>query len=201
MSLLAALLTLLLTPAVVPAGVYAQPVAADQPAAWREQVLAQGGGAAKAELACRPLVPEIALCFRYEQEGRLRWVTGEELAAWGADRPALEARAAGALDHSPLVPQAADGGGTWFLSTAPPGREATVLLRPDWLAPLGPGARVALPAQGVVMAWAAGDPLLDQAAAITARKAWESAAVPISPVVLVWDGQEFRSWAEAVPRR
>ena len=199
MSLLLVLLTqLLIEPA--PA-VFAQPVASDQPAAWRDLGRAEGWPAARGELACRPLVPEIALCFRYEREGKLRWVTGEELAAWGVDTPTLERLAAAAVGENPMKAQPVDGGGTWYLSVTPTGREATVLLHPEWLAPLGPGARISLPAQGVVMAWSAGDPTLDQAASIAARKAWEDARVPISPVVMTWDGKTLRTWGEAKPRR
>lgn len=199
MLLIAPLLRLVLAGA--PPVLLAQPVAADQPQAWRELVQAEGGSAARAALSCRAMVPEIALCFRYLDEGRLRWVTGEELARWGLTLEEVERLAAGALSQSPWTPQPVEGGGTWFLSSAEQGREATVLLHPEWLDAIGPGARVALPAQGVVMAWAAGDPQLDQAASVAVRKAWEDARVPISPVVLVWEGGRLRTWAEAVPRR
>jgi len=111
----------------------------------------------------------------------------------------LKAAAASALETNPLEAQAVEGGGQWWLGGVAAGREATILLRPDWLISLGERPVVGIPASGVVMAWGAGDEELDTILAVGVRRAFETQPKSITPLCLEWTGESWQAWGEAKP--
>lgn len=174
----------------------------DAPGAYRELAAGRGLEGAQTELVCRDLVAdELLLCFRVVDGGVRRYVHAGDLAAWGLDVSGLEALAAAALSESPLARQSIEGGGTWYAVEAPPGRELTVLLHPEWLAAVGPRPVLGVPAAGAVMIWGAGDEELDTIMAVAVRRAFETQPRPISPLCLEWTGERWEAWGEAKPSR
>lgn len=172
----------------------------DVPGAYKEVAEGRGMTGAATELVCRDLLAdELLLCFRVVEAGKRRYVHAGDLTAWGVDIAGLEAAAAAALDESPLEAQPIDGGGQWWLGAVPAGREATLLLQPEWLAAVGPRPVVGVPAAGVVMAWSAGDEELDTIVAVGVRRAFETQERPISPLCLEWTGAGWKAWGEARP--
>jgi len=201
-SLLASLSLVLSAPAVAapPGQVLASVETPDVPGAYKEAAAARGMTGASVELVCRDLLEdELLLCFRVVDGGKRRYVHAGDLTAWGTDIAGLEAAAAGALDESPLEAQSIDGGGQWWLGAVPAGREATLLLQPEWLAAVGPRPVVGVPAAGVVMAWSAGDEELDTIVAVGVRKAFETQPRPVTPLCLEWTGTGWKAWGEARP--
>ena len=176
-----------------PGPVLPAPEAIDAPALFREQ---RG-----AELACDVWVEgAVLMCFKIEADGVRRYVTSEDLEAWAVSLSDLREAATGALDESPWTRQEGEGGGgDWWAVDAPASRAAGALLRPEWLAPVGPAPVVGIPEPGTIIAWSAGDPELDQIMAVAIRRSWESAAHPVSPAGFRWDGEGWSVWGEAVP--
>lgn len=172
----------------------------DTPGAYKEVAAGRGLVGAQTELVCRDLVEdELLLCFRVVDGGKRRYVHAGDLAAWGLDIAGLESLAAAALSESPLIEQPIEGGGSWYAVAAPPGRELTVLLHPEWLAAVGPRPVIGVPAAGVVMAWSAGDEELDTIMAVGVRRAFETQPRPITPLCVEWTGDQWRAWGEAKP--
>lgn len=186
--------------AAAPGVVVPQPLPVDRISAYVQAAMAEGRTGADAQPACRELVAPISLCFRVEEAGQLRVVTRGDLQRWGLDLPALERQAAGALTTNPMVRRTIEGGGAYYEIVAPDGREAVILLHPEWLAEAGPDARVALPAVGTVLVWSAGDAEIDQILAVGARKMFEQYEAPLTPLVLRWDGSAYKAWGEAKPK-
>lgn len=198
MRLLLPLLSVLL--AAAPGPLLPQPIATSDVEAFQARAEAEGARPAAARLACEDLVEGIALCYRLQQADTLRFVTEADLAAWELSRAALRATAAGVGKDSPLQQRQIDGGGVYYEIVSPQGHEALVLLHPEWLSALGPRPRVAFPARGVALAWAADDPEVDHIMAVAVRRAFEQYEGPISPTVLTWDVGRWRTWGEAKPK-
>ncbi|MCB9758719.1 MAG: hypothetical protein H6739_02670 [Alphaproteobacteria bacterium] len=173
---------------------------AEAPPQFSEQAAARGVVGLAGALACEPLVEALTLCYRVERDGKLHYVTLADAAAWGLPLDDLRAAAAGALDHSPLVPQEIEGGGVYHQVVAPQGREAVVLLKPEWLTAVGRFPMVAIPARGVVVVWAGGNPETDRIMAVAVRRMFDELPDPISPVVIRWDAGRWVTWGEAKPR-
>ena len=159
----------------------------------------QGGG--EGELACRALVDEVVLlCFRIEAEGKRRYITTADLAAWDTSLADLEALAASTLTENPLKPIAIEGGGSYWQSAAPVGREAVVLLHPEWLAIAGENPVVGIPSRGVVVVWSPGDDEVDTMVSVGVTQMHGSLPHPITPVVLQKDEEGWSRWGEARKR-
>ncbi|MCB9743012.1 MAG: hypothetical protein H6741_02715 [Alphaproteobacteria bacterium] len=195
--LLLSLLSLVLAGA--PGVLLPQPIMRSDVDAFAAHALAEGAKPAASRLACEDLAEGISLCFRVEAGGKLRFVTEADLTAWEMSREALRANAAGAGKESPLQQRAIEGGGVYYEIVAEQGHESLLLLHPEWLASLGPRPRVAFPARGVALAWAADDPEVDHIMAVAVRRAYEQYDGPISPLVLTWDAGKWRPWGEAKP--
>lgn len=159
-----------------------------------------------ARLACEPLWEGASLlCFRVWEGGRRRWVTSADLAAWGAtvaDLRAAVARAAPSrveLERRPIVDMDAH----WWLLRSGDGWSAAGVLAPDRVAQaLGGGpVRAAVPAEGVFVAWRAGDREVDHVMAVAVRELFDQAEpTGVSPLVHTWDGTSWTAWARAVPQ-
>ena len=188
--------------AALPAGDFLpQPTSVDERIVQAERLRAQGKTGTAAELACEDLVlNELYLCFRHVQGDRAPYVTQAELAAWGASTADLRARSAALLTSNPLQLRKIEGGGQYFEVVCPPGREAVVLLHPEWLTTVGPVPLVTSPVQGVVLVWDAMDPEVNKIVAVGARKMFEGYPGAISPLVYRWNGAGFVAWGDARPR-
>jgi hypothetical protein len=188
--------------AALPAGDFLpQPTSVDERIVQAERLRAQGKTGTAAELACEDLVlNELYLCFRRVEGDRAPYVTQAELAAWGASTADLRARASSLLTTNPLQLRKIDGGGQYYEVICPPGREAVVLLHPEWLSTVGPVPLVTSPVQGVVLVWDAMDPEVNKIVAVGARKMFEGYPGAISPLVYRWNGSGFVAWGDARPR-
>ena len=188
--------------AALPAGDFLpQPTTVDERMAQGERLRAQGKTGTAAELACEDLVlNELYLCFRRVEGEVARFVTQAELAAWGASTADLRARAASLLTTNPLQLRTIDGGGHYYEVICPPGREAVVLLHPEWLMSVGPVPLVTNPVYGVMLVWDARDPEVNKIVAVGARKMFDGYPLPISPLVYRWNGAGFVAWGDARPR-
>ena len=170
-------------------------------AAW-----ARGGGAEDAALACRPFAESLILCFTVREGTGRRLVTLRDLAAWEADLSAVEraatAGAAAGLGPARPEPVAIEGDSrSYLLSAVGDGLDQAGLLHPDALAARfgGKPFAVGIPAQGVLLAVALGDPELEQMVAVGVRRLWESAEQPITATLYTWDGAAWLAWGEARP--
>jgi diadenosine tetraphosphatase ApaH/serine/threonine PP2A family protein phosphatase len=173
---------------------------AELPVLWRESALEEGLPASERELACRPWVEELPLCFRVEESGRRRWVTRGDLARWGATLAEVEAVAAKALVASPFEKKVVHGGSRHYYAVeADSGREAMVVLHPEWLQALGTDVVLAIPARDAVLAWSLGDAELDKIMAVGVRKLFEASSFPVSRKILSWDGSEWTVRGEVTP--
>lgn len=176
----------------VPPGIV---LASPEPLQAQEAYTQEGG---QGKLACSILVEDVVqLCYRLEAEGVRRYVTTADLAAWDMDLDELEAAAAGALSDNPLKRIEIDGGGHYFQSAAPAGREATVLLHPEWL---GEGSVVGLPARGVVVVWTPGDPAVDKMVSVGVAQMHAQLPHPVTPVVIQPSDEGWKKWGEAKQR-
>ena len=161
-----------------------------------QETYAQEGG--QGTLACSALVEEVLqLCYRLEADGVRRYVTTADLAAWDMDLHELRVHAADALTENPLKRIDIDGGGHYFQSAAPTGREATVLLHPEWL---GEGRVVGVPSRGVVVVWTPGDEQLDKMVSVGVTQMHSQLPHPITPVVIQPSEEGWKKWGEAKQR-
>ncbi len=161
-------------------------------ALWQENAQLEGTKGPAAVLACRPLVEDIPLCFRVEEGERRRWVTRADLALWGVSLQEVEQLASKVLGTSPLKKrQVKDGGWPWWSVDTKAGREATVLLHPEWLSEVGPNAVLAIPGRGTLFAWNLGDAALDKIMVVGIRKAMEQSEFPVTTKILGFDGQRW----------
>ena len=184
----------------VPAGVLPGVGPAELPALWRESALEEGLPASERELACRVWVEDLPLCVRVEAAGRRRWVTQGDLARWGATLAEVEATAAEALVVSPFERKVVHGGSRHYYAVeAESGREAMVVLHPEWLQALGTDVVLAIPARDAVLAWPLGDAELDKIMAVGVRKLFEASSVPVSRKILAWDGHKWSVRGEVTP--
>ncbi|MEE2752260.1 MAG: hypothetical protein VX519_12580 [Myxococcota bacterium] len=161
-------------------------------ALWQETARLEGTSGPAAELACRPLVEDLPLCFRVEEEGRRRWVTRADLQGWGLTVEDLERKASETLTTNPFQQRTVSGGeGQWWAVDTPAGREGTVLLHPEWLKTVGPNPVLAIPGRDTFFAWNLGDAELDKIMAVGIRKANEQSHIPVTTRILGLDGQRW----------
>jgi hypothetical protein len=150
------------------------------------------------------------VCLRVWEGPRRRWVLASDVASWGRSGADLlrgaSAGAPAAVARAELVP--IDGTPDRYLRLLDPdGWAAAGLLRPDLLvARLGGGpVRVAIPAEGVLLAWPARQPAaaseLDRVMAVGVREWFDRGTAPVSPLVLTWDGATWSTFGEAVPKQ
>lgn len=175
---------------------------ADVREVYREQAAQQGRTGPALELACDDLAERLVLCFTYVEAGTRRYVTGADLARWEltADRLVAHARAGargGLTETRPAVSQIPDMEGRYWQTEAGDGLDAAALVWPEELERrLGAHPVVAVPGRGSLLAWIPGDRSLDTVMAVGARKMFQAAATPVSPLVYQWVEGEWRVWGE-----
>jgi hypothetical protein len=174
-------------------------------AAWRAL-----DGQAPDTLACVEGAGAVhRVCLRVWERATRRFVLGSDLAAWRTDAVTLlrtvAAAAEPAVGRAELVP--VEGTDERYLRLLDSdGWSAVGLLRPDLVAErLGGGAiRVAVPNEGVLLAWTVRDPTapseLDRLMSVGVREWYDRAPAQVSPRVLTWDGAAWTVFGEAVPR-
>ncbi len=173
-------------------------------AAWRAME-----GQAPDALACVGLADTHLVCLRVWEQARRRFVLRSDLTAWKTDAAQLlreVAAASGpAVDRAEL--RTVEGGTERYLELVDRDGWAGVgLLRPDLVSKrLGGGPiRVAVPVEGVLLAWSVTDPKgaseLDRVMAVGVREWFDRAEAKVSPRMLTWDGTSWTTFGEAVPR-
>jgi hypothetical protein len=191
-----------------PGVVFAALLAVDAPAKLAE-------ARAKAGLppdppVCAPAWPELALvCARVaDGEGR-RLLRTSELAGRTADAVLAEARASARtrLAAAELLPVA--GTPHRYLQLVDADGAAAAFLFPEQLAERLGGAplRVAVPVDGVVIAWKAAGPELDKIGAVAVREVYDQGlaqgagqGVAVSAQIVDWDGARWTTFGQATPR-
>ncbi len=182
-----------------------RPVAApwdvvDQYTEWSEKAGQEG------TIQCDEIWPDqVRLCFRIWEGKSRRWMVESETATAGIRPEDLRGHVLGqgtriltALEevHVDGMPhtywQLRDGDGWAVLGALQPAEVARRM-----------GAReaihMALPAQGVLVAWAAGTPELDHVMAVGVREMYEQMSDVVSPVIHTWDGESWSAFGEAKP--
>lgn len=176
------------------------------PVAFSQAALSEGRDEAAATPICRPFAEDLVLCLTVPEGDGARLVTRTDLGAWGIEPPDAErlALAAVARGLGPDRPQEVAVQGdprTYLLSAEGDGLDQAALFHPDLLAARFRGRpfAVALPARGVLLAVRTGDPELERIVAVGARRLWETAEEPITPVLYAWREGAWQPWAEARP--
>jgi hypothetical protein len=187
----------------VPDGIRPVVVPIDAPAQYAAFVEGKGGSASP--LACRTLWEGYSLlCFRVWERSKRRWVTEEDLQAWTVSVADLETAVAvqaremvsTRFEVVPVEGMAS----TYLRLTDGDGWAASGGLAPEGLAKrLGVPFLAAIPAEGVFVAWAHGDPKLDHVMAVGVRELYDEQPGGVSPFVHAWDGQKWLAFGEAKP--
>jgi hypothetical protein len=184
---------------------YAQPEPADVAVAFAELAGSQGRSGPAAEIRCRPLAEGLLLCFRYLEDGRLRYVTRADAVAWHADDGALldaaTARATTLDDARYERTAIADTeGGVYWVSKKGDGLDGAAFLDPRRLDRVAGGpVVVAVPTSTTLLFWRPGNDEVDRIMAVGVRRMADAADHPISDRIYRWDGTAWRVWGRAVP--
>lgn len=157
------------------------------------------------EPVCAPLWPgAVLLCFRIWEDGARRWVTRADAERWnvgsGQLTTSVRANAAAHVARAELMP--VEGTDAFYLRLVDGDWAAAGVLAPDAVAArLGGGpVRMAVPAEGVFVAWKAGDADLDKIMAVGVRELFDQTPGPVSPRVFLWDGVRWTPFGQANPR-
>ncbi len=170
---------------------------------YRAQARAAGRSAAASELVCQPAFDSIHFCLTLHPEGAVRWRYGTkaDLTDWADAMTALgvaEATGRNVDILSRMQTKKVEGTShEYWASSEDDGLDAAPLLQPGRLMKLVGGPPVvAVPAQGVVIAWLPGHPERDQILAVGVRRMHDAAEHPISPRIYRWDGKRWVVWGE-----
>lgn len=169
-------------------------------ARWR-----QDRGLAPDPLACAPAWPGTALlCFRVWEGSRRRWVTQGDLAAWGVPVEGLVTTVAEAsravIGRAEVVP--VEGMEARYLRLVDgDGWAAVGFLHPELVAERlgGLPIRLAVPSEGVLVAWRPGGLALDKVLAVGVRELYDAQPGGVTPKILQWDGSTWLPFGEATP--
>ena len=147
----------------------------------------------------------IDVCYRARGGATPRWMHRSDVAALrgGADglRSRVDVEAAAVVGRAAWV--RVGGMAHRYLSlTTPDGWAVAGLLRPDVLSKRlgGVPIRVAMPAQGLLVAWKPSCFELDRVMAVGVRELYEEQPRRLSPKVFQWDGTSWSAFGQAVPR-
>ena len=154
-------------------------------------------------LACEPLWPmEARVCFKLRDGNRLRWVTTDDLTAWGttasalvehvrANHPEIAAEVVAIEGMDASYVRLRDGEGWAALAALDPRVVAAQLG--------GPPILVAMPSEGVAVAWKPGDPAVDTVMAIGVRELYDAQPGAVSPAIHAWGAEGFALFGRAEP--
>ncbi len=183
-----------LRPVLAPPDVHVQYAAFVASAGWPE-----------AELACTNLWPDHAeVCWRTDN-GRGPWVTTEALDEWGVDLAGLQAwatiQAAEALSTG-WTEQPVDGLASYWTGPHADGWAAVSAWTPSrFVEVVGTqDVLVAIPVNGVIIAWSPGNSDMDRAVAVGVRKMHDELDSPVSAMIHRWTAGAWTTFGEAVPR-
>ncbi len=149
-----------------------------------------------AQLACSPFADGLNLCFTRKDGDNRVYYTGAD----GKTADQLRADAKGTEDAAVagFAPVYVDNYTFPYYLDAGDVRADAALLYPDALErKVGGKCVVAVPAQGVVIAWVAGDLDFDKIVAVGVKRMYETMANPISSVLYTWDGKRWVVWGQA----
>lgn len=164
------------------------------------------GAGTPGEIHCDPVWgDQVRLCFRFWDGKTRRWVEVKDLARegltsaelrdqviarGGAVLNAMETKQVEGMEHTYW--QLRDGDGWGVVAALQPGELARAM-----------GAKgrvhVAMPSQGVLLAWPEGSPELDHVMVVGVREMYDQMSDPVSPVVHTWDGSGWAVLGEAKP--
>jgi hypothetical protein len=180
----------------------------DAPTQYNAWLASKGTTSTEQGLACQVLWPEVArLCFRVWEEDRRRWVTTADLSAWSTDTAVLRtlvteaaAKRLGALQE--MVPIVGMKDARYLRLRDGDGWAAAGVLLPQTLEALvGRPLRIAVPSEGVLVAWKGGNPAIDQVMAVGTREIFDAAEEPsVSPMAHGWEEGRFKPFGEAKPQ-
>ena len=157
--------------------------------------------------ACRAWSAFFAMCFMVEEDGARRLIHQGDLEEWQVDDAELEelARSQGLSllstfsGHQVGIADLKDD--AYWLFEGENGLASTALLYPEWMVDrVGEGMVLAIPSRGRVVAWVPGDEEVDRVIAIGIRRLYEQAQIPVSSVIVRWNGQAWVRWGEAQAR-
>ena len=182
-----------------------RPVAAPWDVMQQYAEWSEANGAAR-QIHCDAVwTDHVRLCFRKWEGQTRRWLELDDLEREGLTTAALRERIVrrgepvlGSLEqvgvdgmaHQYWQIRDGDGWGVWGA------------LKPAALArAMGSkgGIHVAIPSQGVLLAWPVGSPELDHVMAVGVREMYDQQADPVSAVVHTWDGSAWTILGEAKP--
>ena len=166
----------------------------EQFAAW---AAARGQSGAAAVPVCRPFAEGAHLCGVLERAGVRRMLTRADGTTLGEVERAVRQRAAETL--ATLERRGVEGvAGVMWVRARGDGRDHDPLVDPDALARVvGAPLVVAAPTRDMLVAWSAGDPVLDRVVAVGVLKACEADSSCASALAWRWDGAAWRAWGQA----
>lgn len=156
-------------------------------------------------LACTPFLPdEVQLCFRVWEDGRRRWVTTADLAAWDTTLEVVAAEVTKAARERdvPVERIPIDGMAPSYLRLRDgDGWAAAALLSPARLVDAlgGTPILVGVPTEGVAVAWRAGDPEVDHVMTVGVRELHDAGPAAVTATVHAWTGTQFVRFGRADP--
>lgn len=160
---------------------------------FRERRAAAGADQPATQMACRPFMEALSLCFTWQADDGRRYVTQAELGAWSVSLEELElaatARASASLGPTrPERTAVVDLDKTYWLSMDGDGLDMAGFLAPAALeAACGENLRVAAPARDIFVAWNGGDDELDAILAIGVARIHEASDHPVTAKVFALD--------------
>lgn len=158
---------------------------------------------AAATVDCRPAFDGLLFCLTLVTPEGWRYITAADLQAWRLSSEAAHMQAAQRLRALPIGPrlksQTVEGiPGSYHAARLDDGQDAAPLLVPDALAAhLGGPPVVSVPAQGALIAWVPGNPVLDQVVAVGIRRMHDEASHAVSPRIYRWSKEGWTVWGEA----
>lgn len=153
-------------------------------------------------LACESLwIGVAALCASSGEGERRHILTRAAMSAAGADLVSLRAQVAAGASVSGAESVAISGMTSSYLRLTGAERVSAVALRPDLLAERlgGLPIRVALPSDGLLVAWRVGPADLDRVMAIGVAELYAQLPSKLSSKIVTWDGLRWTSFGAAVP--
>jgi len=155
--------------------------------------------------ACREFAEGLVLCFSVP-ETPVRLALWRDLSTWKTPLPDVEAAAlvnvaAGVRADRPAWTTVEGDTRRYLLSAEGDGLDQAAVFAPPVLQErLGSRSiAIGLPAAGVLVAFALGDPELEKILSVGVRRGWEGLEQPLSPTIYTWTGKTWVPWGEAKP--
>lgn len=144
------------------------------------------------------------VCFRVYEGKRRRWVVSDDLLTWQASPTSLQQAIVPGCERmlSELEKRSVDKmDAHYYLLRDGDGWAASGVLLPEQLrAKIGASAiRVAMPVEGILIAWPGGNDELDRVMAVSVHEAFTKQVNPVSPVIFNWSDGRWSRFGEAKP--